>query len=64
MASKRVPEIEGEGNLVRSLLDALGPSPSSGEGLDMPFCFGSVVAHRAAPTRLSVCPALVFSRPI
>jgi len=64
MASERVSEIEGGGKLVCSLLDALGPSPSSGEGLDVPFCFGSVVAHRAASTRLSVCPALISSCPI
>src|SRR5262245_36574725 len=64
MASERVPEIEGGSKLVCSLLDALGPSPSPGEGLDVPFCFGSVVAHRAASTRLSVCPALISSRPI
>ena len=64
MVSERVTEIDGCGNLVGSLVDALGPSPSSGEGLGMPFFFGSVAAHRAAPTRLPACPAPVFSRPV
>src|SRR5712691_10541799 len=64
MVSERVTEIDGSGNLVCSLVGAPGISPSSGEGLGMPFFFGSAVAHRAAPTRPPVCPALVFSRPV
>ena len=64
MVSERVTEIDGSGNLVCSLVGAPGISPSSGEGLGMPFFFGSAVAHRATPTRPPVCPALVFSRPV
>jgi hypothetical protein len=64
MVSARVPEIDGWGNLVCSLVGILGISPSSGEGLGMPFFFSSTVAHRAAPTRPSLYPSLVFSRPI
>ena len=64
MVSARVPEIDGWGNLVCSLVGILGISPSSGEGLGMPFFFSSTVAHRAAPTRPSLYPSLVFSRSI
>jgi hypothetical protein len=64
MVSARVSEIDGWGNLVCSLVGILGISPSSGEGLGMPFFFSSTVAHRAAPTRLSLYPSLVFSRSI
>ena len=64
MVSERVTEIYGSGNLVCSLVGALGRSPSSGEGLGMPFFFGSAAAHKATPTRPPVCPALVFSRPV
>src|SRR5438105_705819 len=64
MMSERVTEIDGPGNPVYSLIGALWRSLSSGEGLGRPFFFGSAVAHRAAPTRLPVCPALVFSRRI
>jgi len=64
MVSERVPEIDGWGNFVCSLVGALRLSPRSGEGLGMPFFFGSAVAHRAIPTRPPVCPALVFSCPV
>ncbi len=64
MVSKRVPKIDGWGKLVCALLGALGRSPRSGAGLGRAVFFGSAVAHRAAPTRPPVSPALVFSRPI
>ena len=64
MVSKRVTEIDGWGNLVCSLVGALGISPSPGEGLGMPFFFGSAVAHKAAIPRPRVCPSLAFSHPI
>jgi len=64
MVSERVSEIDEWGNLVCSPVGALGRSPSSGEGLGRPCCFGSAVAHRAALTRPPVCPALVFSCPV
>ena len=62
MVSERVTEIDGWGNLVRSLVGALGRFPSSGAGLGIPFFFGSAVAPRATPARPRVCPALIFSR--
>src|SRR5262245_11902854 len=64
MVSARVTEIDGWGNLVCSLAGILGMSPHPGEGLGMPFFFSSRVAHRVAPTRPPLYPALVFSRSI
>jgi hypothetical protein len=64
MVSERVTEIHGSGNLVCSLVGAFGRSPISGEGLGMPFFFGSAVAHRATLTKPPMCPALVFSCPV
>ena len=61
MVSERVTEIDGGDKLVCAPIGTLGRSPSSGEGLGMPFFFDSAVAHRAAPTRPPVCSALVLS---
>jgi hypothetical protein len=64
MVSERVTEIAAWGKLVCAPVGALGRSPSSGEGLGMPFFFDSAVAHRSAPTSPPVCPSLVLSHPV
>jgi hypothetical protein len=64
MMSERVTEIDSWGKLVCAPVGTLGRSPSSGEGLGMPFFFDSAVAHRAAPTSPPVCPALILSHPV
>jgi hypothetical protein len=64
MVSERVTEIGGWGKLVCTPVSTLRRSPSSGEGLGMPFFFDSAVARRAAPTSPPVCPSLVLSHPV
>jgi hypothetical protein len=64
MASESVTEIDGWDKFVCAPVGTLGRSPSSGEGLGMPFFFDSAVAHRAAPASPPVCPSFVLSHPV
>jgi hypothetical protein len=63
MASERVTEVGGWGNLYFPPRGALGPSPCCGGGLRAPFLFGRVVAVMADHTRPRVWSSPFFPCP-